>query len=300
MIKFLPVYENDVIAVRVSGKLTHEEYQTFLPQLETQIHRYGKISVLIELDEFVGWELAAMSDDFKFARKHSKDIEKFAFVGNKAWQRWITMMAKPFVEGQVKYFPKDDMHKAWDWVRDKEEAEINLSSDAKQMAEEIAEVELLPYQNILVAVDFSAHSIQAVKRAAELANHYEAKLTLLHMVEESNIYDAYYDPINMDMMISNLPVYESQDIETHNQKVHERGEKQLKLLAEKIGLADAAAEVLGGTTATGIISYAEAQQSDLIVMGTHGRHGISRLLGSVARSVQSSARCEVLIVPLVS
>ena len=45
-----------------------------------------------------------------------------------------------------------------------------------------------------------------------------------------------------------------------------------------------------------ILSQAEAQQSDLIVLGTHGHHGIARLLGSTANAINHNARCDVLAV----
>ena len=301
MIQFLPVHEDNVIAVRMSGKITFEEYQEFLPQLETQIKRYGKISVLIELDEFVGWELAAMKEDFKFALKHGDDIEKFAFVGNKTWQHWISVMARPFVQGEVKYFPKEDMHKAWDWVRNKEEPETSIEIKADTPDDpfvDLTDVELKPYTKILVAVDFSPHSINAAKRAAELAQHYGAELTMIHLVEEKSIYDSYYDPIDMSIMLEDVTAFKSQNIASHNEKVRKIGNRRLQELAVKIGLSDVKTEVLGGNASSGIVSYVEAQQSDLVIMGTHGRHGFSRILGSVARSVQASIRCEVLIVPL--
>lgn len=300
MIEFLPVSEGNVIAVRMSGKLTVEEYQEFLPRLETQIKRYGKISVLVELDDFIGWELAAAKEDFMFAMKHDEDIEKFAFVGNKLWQRWIALMAQPFVSSEVRYFIHDDMHEAWDWVRDKQKPEIDTSAEKKVLTvnDVIEDVAVAPYQRILVAVDFSPHSVYAAKRAAELAQYYQAELTLLHMVEQASIYDTYYDPIDMNLMIEDLPAFESKNIAEHNAKVRRLGQKRLQNMVEKLELGDVAKEVLGGNAASGIVTYAEAQQTDLIVMGTHGRRGVSRILGSVARSVQSSARCEVLIVPL--
>lgn len=301
MIQFLPVHEANVIAVRMSGKITFEEYQAFLPQLETQIKRYGKISVLIELDEFVGWELAAIKEDFKFALKHSDDIERFAFVGNNAWQHWISLMARPFVSGEVKYFPKEDMHTAWDWVRNKEKPATSFMVKADDIPEpyvDFAEVQLAPYQKILVAVDFSPHSINAAKRAVELAKYYGAELTLLHLVEEKSIYDSYYDPIDMSMMLEEITAFKSQNIASHNEKVRKIGNRRLGELADKIGCSNVKTEILGGNAASGITSYVEAQQTDLVIMGTHGRHGFSRILGSVARSVQASIRCEVLIVPL--
>ena len=56
--------------------------------------------------------------------------------------------------------------------------------------------------------------------------------------------------------------------------------------------------VLAGSPRSVILSYAEAQQVDLIVAGRHGRGGIQQLLGSTANALVHRARCEVLTVPL--
>jgi universal stress protein A len=210
----------------------------------------------------------------------------------------MSHMAKPFVTGKVKYFPHDDLLKAWDWVRNKDEEVTDNLVQETDKAESQDNSELKPYTKILVAIDFSAHSIQASKRAAELAKYYDAELTILHMVEERSIYDSYYNPIDMSLMLENQPLFDSETITIHNEKVRKMGKKHLQSLADKIGVDKVKTEVLGGSTASGIISYAAAQQTDLIVMGTHGRHGFSRIMGSVARSVQGGAHCEVLIVPL--
>jgi len=57
MLQFIPVFEDNTIAVRASGKLTHEDYQAFLPELEKLLKEEGKVSVLFELDNFSGWDL---------------------------------------------------------------------------------------------------------------------------------------------------------------------------------------------------------------------------------------------------
>jgi hypothetical protein len=49
MLQFIPVFDGNTIAVRASGKLTLEDYQKFLPQLETQIKRLGKIHYFLNL-----------------------------------------------------------------------------------------------------------------------------------------------------------------------------------------------------------------------------------------------------------
>lgn len=115
MLQFIPVTEGNTIAIRASGKLTHEDYQDFLPQLEAEIQRQGQVSVLFELDNFSGWTLDAAKDDFKFGLQSREALERIAIVGDKSWERWMTLMMKPFVPSdKVAYFQRSSLQVAWD------------------------------------------------------------------------------------------------------------------------------------------------------------------------------------------
>ena len=118
MLEFIPVSEDNLIAIRASGKLSHEDYQNFLPQLEKEIESLGKVSVLFELEDFTGWDLEAAKDDFVFGIKHLNDIDRMAIVGEKIWQRWMVSMAEPF--GEIKYFDREKLQEAWEWLKDAE------------------------------------------------------------------------------------------------------------------------------------------------------------------------------------
>ena len=119
MLQFLPVFDGNTIAIRASGKLTHEDYQEFLPKLEAQIEKLGKVTILLELDDFSGWDLDAMKDDFNFAISHINQIERFAVVGDKDWERWMIAMVKPFIPSSMAhYFNRENLQEAWDWLRE--------------------------------------------------------------------------------------------------------------------------------------------------------------------------------------
>ncbi len=97
MLQFLPAADGNILAARASGKLSHEDYQNFLPKLEKEIKSLGKISLLLELDNFHGWDLKAAKDDVEFGMQHMDDFDRIAIVGEKAWERWMVAMMKPFV-----------------------------------------------------------------------------------------------------------------------------------------------------------------------------------------------------------
>ena len=69
-------------------------------------------------------------------------------------------------------------------------------------------------------------------------------------------------------------------------------------IKEKYKIQDVHSEILWGTPKTTILSYAEAQQVDLILMGSHGRRGLAKLIGSTTNGVINNARCDVLSVSM--
>jgi len=78
----------------------------------------------------------------------------------------------------------------------------------------------------------------------------------------------------------------------------EHAEAQLASMTKKVKLPDVQHEVLWGSPKSTVLSYAEAQNVDLIVTGSHGRHGLARLMGSTASGILHGARCDVTVVKL--
>jgi len=76
----------------------------------------------------------------------------------------------------------------------------------------------------------------------------------------------------------------------------ENARGQLAKLAERLGVADAPRHVELGSTKLEILRLSDAERVDLIVVGSHGRHGLARMLGSTASAVLHGAHCDVLAV----
>jgi hypothetical protein len=112
-----------ILGFKVSGKLTDEDYKAFVPQIEKIIQEFGRISLLLELDDFHGWDLGAAWDDFKFGMKHIKDFKRVAIVGDKKWEEWMAKLAKPFMRAEVKYFDGSQLQDAWGWLHGKKSKE---------------------------------------------------------------------------------------------------------------------------------------------------------------------------------
>jgi nucleotide-binding universal stress UspA family protein len=145
---------------------------------------------------------------------------------------------------------------------------------------------MLEIKLILCPIDFSEFSERAYHHALSLAEHYHAKLVALHVVELWRHPSASF--------ASSAGLYEE-----FRQTLHASGEKQLRQFAKNYIHDEIHPELVvhEGTVPDSILSFAQEQKADLVVMGTHGQRGFDRLmLGSVTDRVMRSAPCPVLAV----
>src|SRR5664280_1818283 len=105
-----------ILEVAVSGKLTDADYERFVPEFDRLAKLHGKIRVLFEMSQFHGWDAKAAWDDFKFAVKHYRDIERLAVVGEKKWQQGMAEFCKPFTKATIRYFDHADAAEARKWL----------------------------------------------------------------------------------------------------------------------------------------------------------------------------------------
>lgn len=139
-----------------------------------------------------------------------------------------------------------------------------------------------PYKKILLALDLSAEAEQVIERATVLVQQGEAEVTLLHVVEPV-VTESSYD------LITSLPA----DFET---TLLSQAEDFLRRKRDAFGLTTASLRVESGSIKTEILRVAEEIAADLIIVGTHGRHGVGLLLGSTANSILHGTPCDVLAV----
>jgi universal stress protein A len=138
------------------------------------------------------------------------------------------------------------------------------------------------YQNILVAVDLSPENRQILQRARELFGDDAARLTLLHVVEYTEF--AY----SGDLVAPEQLVIDAE--------MAEKARRQLGELRDQFELQGSGTRVEFGTPKREIVRVAQETPADLIVLGSHGRHGLQLLLGSTANGVLHLAKCDVLAV----
>lgn len=140
------------------------------------------------------------------------------------------------------------------------------------------------YQHIVCAVDFSRHSEAACLRAVELARQFDARFTLLYVIENfpEDRSNEFIAPEHID------PARYRED----------QARTELAELAGRMQYQETNQQVLFSMESASheIVRYAAENHSDLIVVGSHGIHGISTPLGSTASGVVNHAPCDVLAV----
>ncbi len=106
------------LLVQLSGELTKEDYQHFVPEVERLIQREGKIRMLVRMHDFHGWTMGALWEDIKFDLKHFADIERLALVGERQWEAGMAVFCKPFTRATIRYFDKSQYDEAQRWLKE--------------------------------------------------------------------------------------------------------------------------------------------------------------------------------------
>src|SRR6516164_2815736 len=109
----LPVH---TVGFRLSGKLHDEDYKTFVPLVDAELAREGRVNVLAQFQDFHGWDLHALWDDIKFSTTHCAKIKRIALVGDRTWEKWMAQVCKPFTMGTVRYFDVAQLEAAKAWL----------------------------------------------------------------------------------------------------------------------------------------------------------------------------------------
>ena len=142
------------------------------------------------------------------------------------------------------------------------------------------------FHNILVAVDFSQTSDDALATAAAFSRTGHARVHLLHVVPD------VYIPYAIDPIAFDFTPFLRQGIESARLRLSDAAARH-GLDPARLSMA-----VEAGKPAAEIVRYAESKGIDLIVLGAHGHGFVDRLLiGSVAERVTRHAPCAVLMVP---
>ena len=142
----------------------------------------------------------------------------------------------------------------------------------------------MSFKKIICPIDFSPGSQQAMSTAARLATRLDAELELVHAVYVTLMVMGGVPPISPELVQQQMDDA-ARDLESAARDARSRGVKRVTT------------KLVSGQPWQRIVELAEVDTGELMVIGTHGRSGVARvLLGSVAEKVVRHAPCSVLVV----
>ena len=116
MYRILPKSTENIIGIRVEGRMEEEDYKGLLLFIESLIKKHGTIRILIDLRAFTGGDLQGVLKTLPYF-KYSSKVEKKALVTDQRWIYASTKLLSPFVRTEVRCFPSFEIEKAWKWVK---------------------------------------------------------------------------------------------------------------------------------------------------------------------------------------
>jgi|SRR5690242_14406211 len=141
------------------------------------------------------------------------------------------------------------------------------------------------YRHILVAVDLSEQDTYVVQKARNLAQAFRAKLSVIHVLDNIPMPDTAYGTV--------VPLDQDSSYE-----MLETVKARLRGLANSLGVDTGDRWMIWGIPGEEIVRIARQEGADLIMVGSHGRHGLGLLLGSTANRVLHHAECDVMAIRL--
>ena len=136
------------------------------------------------------------------------------------------------------------------------------------------------YSKILFASDFDEVGYRAGRKAREIADQFSAELYLVHVIEP---FPAYAYPGFAGFTEVEAPL-------------KEHAEQEMEKLADSLQVPKTRQYLEIGTTKNEVLLMAKELEVDLIVTGSHDKHGFAYLLGSISNAITHGAACDVLIV----
>jgi universal stress protein A len=144
---------------------------------------------------------------------------------------------------------------------------------------------MIDYKSILLAVELSRDDEQVISKAQRIADQYGSRISIIHVLDNIPMPDTAYG--------TEIPLYEGLNDELLNVK-----KTRLSQIGEGLGLDSSRVRMVWGLPHQEIIRMAGEESTDLIIVGSHGRHGIALLLGSTASGVLHHSPCDVLAIRL--
>jgi SpoIIAA-like len=105
------------LVCRVSGRLSEADYEAAIPEIENELELHDEpLRMMVVLEDFRGFDLAALWKDLKFDVKHGNDFGRIAVLGDSKMEEWGTALSNPLFRSEVRFFDIADRPAARAWL----------------------------------------------------------------------------------------------------------------------------------------------------------------------------------------
>lgn len=143
----------------------------------------------------------------------------------------------------------------------------------------------MAYKHVMAAVDLSDEASQVLREAKQVSGDHGARLSLISVVK----------PLTQVYGGLDMAAYTQASV-NFEREAQTQAVAQLKKAGAEVGVAEKDVHAVIGAPAPQIVDSARDFGVDLIVVGSHGKHGLGLLLGSTANGVLHHAQCDVLTI----
>jgi len=140
------------------------------------------------------------------------------------------------------------------------------------------------YKHILFTTELESENRQVEDKAAAMGKLTNAKLSVIHVIE----------PMPSAYVIGEIGV--SYDVREARDELIANAKNSLQPTIARLGITESDVIIKSGRVSSEVLLFAQQNNVDLIVTGSHGRHGLQLLLGSTANAILHGAKCDVLAV----
>jgi len=116
MVEFLEATKDNLLAIRVEGKVEMEQFERFNPLVDTLLEKHDDPRFYLELLELEQVTPQALLEDIKNLPKYNQ-MSKVAVVGDARWKEWVTKALGVVMQPEARFFELEQKQEALDWVR---------------------------------------------------------------------------------------------------------------------------------------------------------------------------------------
>jgi hypothetical protein len=116
MFRLLPINEDGVVGIKMTGVLRDADFQSFIPEFEKMLGSITPVRALLDWEDFEGWDEVAAAHSFHFRMAHRSEFERVAVLGGHRREKEANKLAEELGDVPVRLFPVDGRDEALAWL----------------------------------------------------------------------------------------------------------------------------------------------------------------------------------------